>query len=252
MKHLVRLWTKRAGMAALLSALTLPLLTSATSSFAQDEPEVLPERVTAVYRIKFGVLGDIGWFSFTSKLDGDDYKLIAHAKVDTAVFDYVGKMVSEGAVKSFVAKPADYKFSFRQKALFGKKKRRSLKMAFDKTGVTKIKFTPPDPPSSKAIPITEEHLKGALDPLSGVMALSLGDLSKPCDQRLPIFDGKQRFDIVFKRARPAPRAAPQVCNVHLHQIAGHKKGKGAAPSLPEISRWCSRPCPRPTSSYPRR
>lgn len=231
MMHLVRLWTQRAAAAALLSALILPALVCTAPSAARAEPagdtEVLPARVTAVYRIHFGVLGDIGWFSFTSTVDGGDYKLTAQAKIDTAVFDYVGKMASEGAVESFITKPVDYQFTFRQKALFGKKKNRSLAMEFDKSGVKDIKFTPPDPPSSRAIPVTAEHLKGALDPLSGVMALSLGDLSDPCNQKLPIFDGKQRFDLVFSLAKGGPPAAPQVCRVRLLPIAGHKKGEGA-------------------------
>lgn len=229
MQHLVRLWTKRAASAALLSALLFPALGYATPSRAEDAAETLPARVKAVYRINFGVLGDIGWFSFVSDLKDDDYKLVARAKVDTAVFEYVGRMKSEGVLDSAATKPADYLFAFRQEAVLGKKKQRTLKMAFDKTGVKKIKFVPPDPPSIRAIPVTEEHLKGALDPLSGIMALSLGDLAKPCDQKLPIFDGKQRFDIVFKPARSGPASDPgaQVCNVRLKPIAGHKKGEGA-------------------------
>ena len=228
MTHLGRLWTKRAGKAGLLTALFLfPALACTTPAFAEDEPEVLPARVTAVYRINFGILGDIGWFKFTSVLKNGKYKLSAQAKVDTSVFDYFGKMASKGRVQSSEAKPVNYSFTFNQEALFGKKKHRTLRMVFDDTGVKRFKFIPPDPPSIRAIPVKEKHLKGALDPLSGVMALSLGDLNDPCKQKLPIFDGKQRFDVVFSKARPAARSAPQVCHVKLRPIAGHKKGEGA-------------------------
>jgi len=235
MMDLVRLWTMRARQTALLSALILPAICCVAPTAALAEPkdpveaqsDELPARVTAVYRIKFGLLGDIGWFKFTSKLEGGDYKLTAQAKVDTAVFDYVGKMSSNGEVESSATKPADYRFHYKQQAAFGKKKDRSLAMVFDRTGVKKIRFMPPDPPSKKAIPVTEDDLKGALDPLSGVMALSLGDLSDPCSRKLPIFDGKQRFDLVFNSAKSGPRGAPQVCNVRLLPISGHKKGKGA-------------------------
>ena len=65
-----------------------------------------------------------------------------------------------------------------------------------------------------------------LDPLSGVMALSLTDIASPCDQKLPIYDGKQRFDLVFTPLAPLP-ARDHVCDVRLVPISGHKPGEGA-------------------------
>ena len=60
------------------------------------------------------------------------------------------------------------------------------------------------------------------------MALSLGDLAKPCEQRLPIYDGQQRFDVVFAPSGIRPETkGDQVCVVHVESI-GHKKGEGAA------------------------
>lgn len=239
MMDLVRLWTERARQTALFSALILPAICGAASTAAHAEPkspvevqaqsqsDTLPARVTAIYRIKFGLLGDIGWFKFISKLENGSYKLSAQAKIDTAVFDYFGKMSSKGEVEAASAKPSDYRFHYKQHAAFGKKKDRSLAIVFDEAGVKKVRFMPPDPPSKKAIPVTKDDVKGVLDPLSGVMALSLGDLSDPCNQKLPIFDGKQRFDLVFKTAKSGPPGAPQVCNVRLVPISGHKKGKGA-------------------------
>ena len=47
------------------------------------------------------------------------------------------------------------------------------------------------------MPLREQHLKGVLDPLSAIMVLSRGSSANPCDRRLPIFDGKERFDLVF-------------------------------------------------------
>jgi hypothetical protein len=185
----------------------------------------LPSQVNAVYQISFGVLGEIGTFQFKSSIDGEAYALSADAKIDTAVFDYSGFMTSTGTVQSAVTMPADYRFRYRQKALLGKKKARSLNIAFNGSGVSDVTFVPPDAPSKKAMPVTQEQLRNVLDPLSGVMALSLGDIANPCDRRLPIFDGKQRFDLVFT---PAGRSgADQVCRVRLVPISGHKKGQGA-------------------------
>ena len=89
---------------------------------AAAEPRVLPSQVHAVYRISFGLLGEIGAFNFKSAIDGDSYTLSADAKIDTTVFDYKGSMQSSGLVeKADATRPGGYQFSYRQKALLGKK-----------------------------------------------------------------------------------------------------------------------------------
>jgi hypothetical protein len=63
------------------------------------------------------------------------------------------------------------------------------------------------------------------------MLLSRGSNLNPCDRRLPIFDGKERFDLVFtykgemKVVEQAPSGQPSlahVCRVRYMPIAGHK------------------------------
>jgi hypothetical protein len=214
MKYRVRLGASRATCALLSSILSLLAL-----SFIAPAPHA------GNPRISFGLLGEIGTFQFKSSLDGEAYALSANAKIDTAVFDYDGSMKSSGQVRTGLTAPADYRFRYRQKVVLGKKKARSLAMTFNGDGVPDVKFVPPDPPSKSAVPVTEAQLKNVLDPLSGVMALSLGDMGNPCDQRLPIFDGKQRFDLIFT---PAGRAgADRLCHVRLVPISGHKPGKGS-------------------------
>jgi hypothetical protein len=246
----VRLGGKRAPRAALVGSLLL--LASAALSGPHAGSTPLPSQVTAVYRVSFGVLGEIGYFRFNSTVNGEVYALAAEAKIDTAVFDYFGAMTSMGSVLT-AAKPGSYQFSYKQKAILGKKKARSLDMAFDKAGVTGVTFTPPDPPSKKAIPVTKEQLKNVLDPLSGVMALSLGNIARPCEHRLPIFDGKQRFDLVFSpTGTPAAAGADQVCRVRLVPISGHKKGEGAEAVINGNIEVVMRPVPKANILIPYR
>jgi Protein of unknown function (DUF3108) len=223
----VRLGANRAHCGALVGTLLLlvfaaPIRTPLHADPAPSAP--LPLEVRALYKVSFSLLGDIGTFRFRSTVNGEVYALSAESKIDTAIFDYSGAMTSMGSV-STSAKPGTYQFSYKQKAILGKKKARSLDMAFDQSGVKDIKFVPPDPPSKKAIPVTQEQLRNVLDPLTGVMALSMGPIARPCEQRLPIFDGKQRFDLVFS---PTGRSdgPGQVCKVRLVPISGHKKGEG--------------------------
>jgi hypothetical protein len=249
----VRLGAKRAPRAALVGSLLLvaSALPSGAPALAGSAP--LPSQVNAVYRVSFGLLGEIGLFRFNSTVNGEAYALAAEAKIDTAVFDYFGAMTSMGSVLTSAAKPGSYQFSYKQKAILGKKKARSLDMAFDKTGVTGVTFAPPDPPSKKAVPVTEEQLKNVLDPLSGVMALSLGNIARPCEHRLSIFDGKQRFDLVFSpKGSPAAAGADQVCRVRLVPISGHKKGEGMDKVISGNIEVVMRPVPKANILIPYR
>lgn len=202
----------------------------------------LPANVDAVYRVSFTALGDIGHFHFNSKVDGDTYALSADAKIDTAIFDYRGNMSSRGAVTpaGISTQPADYTFNYKQKTFLKKKKVKTLNIAFEGPAVSKV--TPFDPLSPKAIPVIPEQLKNVLDPLSGVMALSLGNPANPCKQKLPIYDGKQRFDIVFTPKRRA--GADHICTVRLIPISGHKPGEGSASVIKGEIELVMRPVPK--------
>lgn len=239
---------------ALLSSLVLALVGVACVPAAHADPGELPAQVQAVYRISFGLLGEIGTFHFTSDIKNDAYTLTAKAKIDTAVFDYAGFMSSTGSVVSASAMPADYSFRYKQKAVLGKKKKKALSIAFDRQGVKDVSFVPPERPHPKAVPVTEQQLQKVLDPLSGVMALSLGNLDRPCEQRLPIFDGKQRFDLVFT---PTARRATEsgggwLCHARLIPISGHKKGEGQDSVINGDIEVVLRPVPRANILIPYR
>ena len=90
---------------------------------------------------------------------------------------------------------------------------------------------PPMVATVPIIPLREHHLKGVVDPLSAIMMLSRGSTVDPCDRRIPIFDGKERFDLLFSRkgemrvTEQAPSGQPgvaHVCRVRYLPIAGHK------------------------------
>jgi hypothetical protein len=70
-----------------------------------------------------------------------------------------------------------------------------------------------------------------LDPLSAIMLVANYSNPDPCDRHLPIFDGKERFDLVLsykgevKVNEQQPSGQPaiaHVCRVKYQPIAGHK------------------------------
>jgi hypothetical protein len=251
MMHRVRLRAHRARRTA-LAGIFLLASGAPLGAPAQAGSPALPSQVTALYKVSFGVLGEIGYFRFNSTVNGEVYALGAEAKIDTAVFDYFGAMTSMGSVLAAATRPGSYQFRYKQKAILGKKKARSLEMAFDKTGVSGVTFVPPDPPSKKAIPVTQEQLRNVLDPLSGVMALSLGNIARPCEQKLPIFDGKQRFDLIFSPTGRFEGGGGQVCRVRLIPISGHKQGEGADSVISGNIEVVLRPVPKANIVIPYR
>jgi len=185
-----------------------------------------PASVTANYRISFGLFGDIGSYRFKSVLGDGKYSLVADAKIETAVLDYSAVMRSSGSFFSEELKPASHMYRFKQNPLIGKKKRSKLNMAFDDRGVTNVEFVPKKKrkkPSKNKIPVTEKHLEDVLDPLSAIMALSLDGKEDPCRRTISVFDGHQRFDLIFTPKRQSKRNI--ICGVRFVPISGHRKGE---------------------------
>ena len=254
MRYRVRFPGRRTNVAAVLSALLLLLAATASTPPAQaGSSGPLPAHVVASYKITFGGLGKIGTFNFTSHSSGSDYNLSADARIDTTVFDYNGAMTSTGNVLAAVTKPAYYTFRFKQKAILSSSKSKSLGIGFDQAGVKNVRWVPPEDFPDGFIPVTKDQLRNVLDPLTGVMSLSVGDTTRPCDRRLPIFDGRQRFDLVFTPAdRPASPVADQVCHVQMIPISGYKPGEGSESVIRGTIEVVLRPVPKANIVIPYR
>ena len=97
--------------------------------------------------------------------------------------------------------------------------------------VQDIIINPPAYPGARSVPITAAHLQNVVDPLSAIILLSQAHSGKEdaCNKRLPIFDGKIRYDLVLssKRYEIDPgagklRGTAYVCGVRYVPVAGHK------------------------------
>jgi hypothetical protein len=237
-------------LAALVPA-ALVVAASATVVAAQRAGNgPLPATVDAIYKISFTALGDIGHFHFNSQVSGDTYALTANGKIDTAIFDYRGDMKSRGAVVAAGTGtvPADYTYNYKQKTFLKKKKLKRLNITFNGPAVGTV--TPPENLKPPYVLVKPEHLRNVLDPLSGVMALSIGNMANPCAQKLPIYDGKQRFDLVFTPKGKA--GTDHVCTVKLVPVSGHKPGEGAGSVLNGDIELVMRPVPNANVVIPYR
>ena len=194
------------------------------------------ERVNAVYRISFNGL-DLGQFVFRSNNERRKYTLNGHAQISALLgaFKWKSTVHSTGKIGRVGFKPNHYAFNYKSN-----KKRGAVNMRFGGNTVTQVLAKPAIKKSHRRVPVKQRHLKGVLDPMSAVMALTNGHKGRvarvnPCkNKRLRLFDGKQRFDLIlsYKRkerlGRQASRDLPRVayvCKVKYVPIAGHKMNK---------------------------
>ena len=81
------------------------------------------------------------------------------------------------------------------------------------------------------VKLKPEDLKNVFDPMAAMIAVSDANASDACNRTIPVFDGKQRYDLrlSFKGREPLkerhPSGQPQelvLCRVKYVPIAGHK------------------------------
>jgi hypothetical protein len=214
----------RARSAALAAFTTAAVLVIAASS-ASAEP--WPSRVDATYRVAFNGF-DIGKFEFHADISGSSYTVQGDAQLSALLgaFKWEGVTRSSGSLGRTGPHPAGYTFDFN-----GVGKKGSIKLGFQQGNVTSVSALPPIPPEPDTVELRDADLKAVLDPLSAVLAISRTPTGNPCAKRVPVFDGKQRFDLAlsYLRQQAVGEARPSgqpgvavVCRVRFVPISGHR------------------------------
>ena len=189
-----------------------------------------PSKIKASYNIEFAGI-EIGKFRFQSTIDSASYSSSGSAKLSALLgaFKWRGSTSSTGVWGRGEPQPSRYAFKYKSNSKSG-----SVDMSFSKGSVADRTLDPPSKPSKRSVPLSEGHLKDVLDPMSAVMALTTGQIDKPCDRKVAVFDGKHRFDLElsYRRKERIKEARPSgepdiaiVCGVRYIPIAGHKDNK---------------------------
>jgi hypothetical protein len=225
-------WSLNVGLGVMLG---LAVACAPRAAHAQDT-EINPyvSKVVANYNIRFNGIG-IGEFKFWSNLTTKQYTLSAKASVSLLLgmaFDWKGATSSSGAVSARGPVPANYNFTYETSD-----KREQIELRFTNNAVSEVLLNPPKMPKPGRVPITEEHLRDVVDPLSAVILLSRVAGGKKggadaCERKLPIFDGKMRYDLIFSYKGTRQLSSDGgyngpafVCKVKFVAIAGHKPGR---------------------------
>jgi hypothetical protein len=194
------------------------------AALAQD-----PRSVKADYEVSFAGV-TVGDFAFDAAIEGRSYTIKSATSIELlfGALKWTSQSVSDGAVHGDVA-PEAFSFSYRSN-----RKAYRTSMRFARGDVVAVDNRPPVKPSRKRVPLKPEHLKGVLDPMSAIMAMTRGSKRNPCDRSVEVFEGRMRFKLTLEdkgRRRIRERGnsgQPRLgvaCRIRVTPIAGHKRDK---------------------------
>jgi hypothetical protein len=175
----------------------------------------------ALASIKFS--GDIDERGYTLSGRGDSSRLV------DLIAKFEGRGKSAGAFAGAQVLPASYTLKIKADKL-----KQSVDMRFTDGAIDKLAVNPALKDSPGRIPVEPSHRVGVIDPLSAlILPMTEGtiDGESACDRRLPIFDGRYRYDLVlsYVRTETSPVAGKSkertslfVCKIKYNPIAGHK------------------------------
>ena len=166
----------------------------------------------------------------------DQYTAVASGRTTGLVkliSDGAGSGGSRGTIAGASMLPSTYASS-----TTSDKRADEVRMTLRAGAVKDVVAEPPLEPSPDRVPVTEQHRKGVVDPLSAAIipVAGKGEVLAPdaCKRRIAIFDGRQRVDIdlVFKRmdqvkADKGYQGPVVVCTVLYNPIAGHRPERPA-------------------------
>ncbi len=208
------------------AALSIAVAAAIAGGSGAQAGDPWPAEVQAAYKIHFNGF-EIGQFAFNSSVHERTYAITANADISAllGIVRWNGVTRVSGALAGNSPRPSGFSFDFQ-----GTSKAGSIRMGFVNGGIKSLDHNPPlvEPPGT--VPLQPAHMRGVLDPLSAILAVSRPRDGNPCNQRLPVFDGKVRFDLTFVYKEDAPLAEAQrgtgaemlrVCRVRVQLIAGH-------------------------------
>jgi hypothetical protein len=177
----------------------------------------------------------IGQATLAGNADPGTYRLELTARLTG-----LASVVSGGkgvAVASGTGLPSRVLPNSYQLSVSGSGPLQSIKVNLSNGNVTSIAIDPPLEPRPDRIPVTEQHKRGVLDPVSAFLmpVPGRGPVLDPssCNRTLAVFDGGGRFDVALKfketttlklRGYDGPAL---LCEVRYTPIAGHRAERRA-------------------------
>lgn len=186
-------------------------------------------RLSAKYSLSVGGV-ELGRGSIVMEAGDSSYEISGSARVTgvlRAVSSGKGVAAARGAITAGRMVPSVYAMNA---DAGGKAEVARLGMAGG--AVKEMEVEPELKPVADRIPVTPDALKNVIDPMSGAFIYVPGtaDLlsAAACDRSIPVFDGRQRYDLALSylrtdKVKAEGYAGPAVvCAVRYAPVAGHR------------------------------
>jgi hypothetical protein len=214
---------RRAAFIALATAGICSTILTAPATAGQD----WAPKVQATYKLH--MLGmEIATFNFNSTVVGEKYQSGGYTKMSLGLgmYKYTGSFSGTGTIAGETVTPSSYVYEWKFNGKSG-----GVHIGFGSDGVEKVVITPPHSPAPDVVPLLSWHLRAVFDPLSALMVLSRHHVGNPCERKVGVFEGKQRFDVILtphrqeKITEKKPSGQPttgNVCKARYVPVAGHR------------------------------
>ena len=199
-----------------------------------ERPVDTAAQFVAVYNVSLGSF-NLGSFQISGTVQDGQYRMRGGGNFSVLkgfVFNWQASINGSGLVTTAGPSPASYSFNQSD----GKMSER-LRIDFGDGYVKSVTISPRRRPYPGTIPVRKEQLQDVVDPLSGIFLTARSDDPRAdlgvCNQLLPMFDGRSRFDLVLKPKKrvmvrnnaAGPYSGPAaVCGVKFIPISGYPRG----------------------------
>jgi hypothetical protein len=188
----------------------------------------------------------LGTANLSGGVDSSGYKLDIVAKLTGLIGGFTGGRGSgaaTGNINGGKPMPATFAISSASSS-----ESRTVRMALGGGNVQAIEIDPPIDFKPDRVPLTDNHKRNILDPLSAFLmpVEAKGGGASACNRTLPIFDGAARYDIKMNYAGSREvkldgySGPVAVCQVRYVPIAGHRALRPSTKFMAEnkeISVW---------------
>jgi Protein of unknown function (DUF3108) len=239
-------WIVRTHNLVLAGALALLCVLPRGAESASDVPT--QGQILATYNVDLAGFS-LGEFRLNARFQGSSYQIQGEGSFSLfigSLFRSGGTTTSAGKFRKVGLEPSSFTVSFE-----GGGKKETRRLSFADSAVSQVSILPPPRGGRRRVPVTKAQLADVIDPLSAAF-LHMPSGSSICDETMPVFDGRLRFDLVLtpKRADDLPRGAPvglsgpvAVCEVKFVPISGYKPDNAAVAYLSQtdkIEAWLVR------------
>lgn len=211
----------------------LPMLLAFAGALAGTMPALADGKLEARYKLSLAGI-ELGRAAFVLEVDDDSYTASGSARltgVVQAVSSGKGSAGARGAVQRDTLVPR----AFAMEAETDKKSE-SIRLALSNGNVTDSDVEPPVPPAEDRVPVSERDRRGIFDPMTAALFFVPGKdemvAAKSCERVLPIYDGRQRYDLTLSfdriedvKAEKGYAGPALVCRISYKPVAGHRANR---------------------------